>query len=142
MKIIPITTTNGTVFHGLWEKSTERSAGYDGHINNVRVDRTYHPFANESEDAIKSALALKKYRVLVPTDNEYEFNNVISEPVSAKRLSFTENEYLSYKKFYGKELPESMKKIEKELVDCNLARYLNSKSISAIKRFLHSIKII
>ena len=139
MKVVPIKNFNQTVFQGLWGKTYERPAGHDGHINNVEMVNIYHPFANESQSAIESAIAAKKYSVLVPTENEYEFNNVISEPKVAKKLPFTEQEFNLYKRSYGKELPESIKNIEENLVNRNLSKYLNNKFISTIKKFLSKV---
>jgi len=142
MKIDPINTTNQTAFHGLWEKTHERAAGSEGHYNNVRMENCYHPFANESDSSVKAAIESRKYQVLVPTQNEYEFNDVVSKPELGKKLSFTEKEYNAYKGFYGKKLTESMEKIEKELIENGLSHHLNNKKIAAVKRFLHAIKII
>ncbi len=142
MKIMPI--VNNTSFNGLWEKTKETKSLSPDEFSTIDIylDNRYHPFANESESSIARALASKTYQTSIPTDNEYVIQRAISKPVAVKKLSFTEGEFSAYKSFYEKNLPESMKKIEKELVDCNLSHYLNNKTISSIKRFLHKIRII
>ena len=142
MNVISINSADQTAFRGLWGKSSEdRPKLIDDYIVN-KIGRNYHAFADEADMVTKSKIAKNNYDILVPTENDNIMKRVISETKVADRLSFTKEQFAEYKGFYGKVLPERMKKIEQELVDKGLSHYVNNKTLSAIKRFLHNIRII
>lgn len=142
MKINAINNTASTSFNGLWEKSRELVKGYTNSVIYKDEEWYYHPFADESYVSVKKALDSKRYTITVPGLNDFEVEEITSEPKVLSKLSFTEKEFAEYKKFYGKYLPESMKKIEQELVERDLSKYLNSKLLCAAKRLLHAVRII
>ena len=142
MKINSVDNVSNASFKGLWEKSREMVRGAQYYTTYKDMVWYYHPFADESEAAVSCALASKVYKVTVPGINEFETEEITSAPKALAKLSFTEKEFAEYKKFYGKKLPESMVKIEKELIERDLSHYLNSRLVCAAKRLLHRIRII
>ena len=142
MKVISINNTDSNTFKGLWEPERVKVTGTEIHCIHKQLDRNYHPFKGESLGSINDALESKKYTAMVPTVNDYEYEYYVSLPKEAKCLSFTEKEFLGYKKFYGKNLPEAFKNIEKELAENGLARYINGGFFYSVKKFLHNIKLV
>lgn len=133
------TTTNNS-FKGLWKEGTERFAGSD--ILGVRIeqDYSYYPFSNESKLIIESEIKEMRKEISTPGAADYSVNTLKLIPRLEKTLSFTESEYKAYKKFYGKVLPESMKKIEHELKSFGLNQYINKGLWYKVKQFLHCYK--
>lgn len=119
-----------TSFNGLW-------ASY-GSLNNKF--NYYYPFADESADKIKEALKSRTYETYVPASVDMEPEYIISEAKEAKKLNFTEAEYFEYKNFYGKTMPDKIKKVEEELNSIGLKRYLNKGIFYSSKKFLHNLK--
>ena len=142
MKVYPINNTNQTAFQGLWEKTRELSEGFKDDVVNKRRENYYHPFADEADSKIASSLDKKTYSVLIPMRDDAYMMRVVSVAKPMKKLSFTKAEFTEYKNFYKKVLPDNMKKIEQELLEKNLSQYINNKTCTAIKRFLHKIRII
>lgn len=141
MKVLSVnnTTTNNS-FKGLWKEGTERFAGSDILGVKIEQDYSYYPFSDESKLIIESEIREMEKEISVPGAADYSVNTLKLVPRFEKQLSFTESEYKAYKKFYGKELPESMKTIENELKSFGLGKYLNKGFLYKMKQLLHFYK--
>ncbi len=141
MNISPI--KNCSAFNGLM--SDEVSYKTDAGPNFVKDyrKRTYYPFADETE--LCTAYAIKKgsynYSYSLDIDNSCT-TDVLVTTEKGKTLPFTEKEYNNYKKFLGKDMPEQIAAVKNALIEYNLTKYINKGPIFAVKKFLHTLKII
>ena len=138
MKILPI-TNNSNSFKGLWTESSE--VEYISARTSVHTYKNfYYPFADEDEDSIKKALEERKFSVSAPDAEGFGAEVFISKADRADTLSFTEKEYKAYTTFYEKVMPDSIKKVEKELQDKKLWAYVNGGLIFNIKKWSYLFK--
>ena len=141
MKILSTNASNtSSTFRGLWSFGRDYITDADYMSLTRHRDAYYHPFADEAKIITDAELATLKSSITYPGSSDFQVETLVTDAQVAKTLSFTEAEYKGYKKFYGKTLPDSFKKIEQELRLLRLDNYINNGFIYRIKCFLHSLK--
>ena len=131
MHVAPVNSQimpSNTSFKGLWGKrNLENRKTFSLNITEEFVE--YHPFKNESAEAIEKATKDNSSSFLSEGINNvlYKFNNTV---IPQKRLPFTEAEYESYLEapLTERKLNKTEKLIEKELSKRNLNQYKNNAS--------------
>lgn len=134
MKVTLDTTKQS--FHGLLGKEDLISAS----SNQSWYNQPYHPFLDETKEATEQALAIYSGKNVEYSDfgagDEFVMNsktksvNVFED----KRLKFTEEEYRSYRHFAS--TADVSKKVERNLVDNGLEKYINHGLGGSIRKFL------
>ena len=140
MKVVEIKENNSNAFKGLWGQGENKSIRV---VQNYSIQETetipYHPFYKESQEVTNKKINSKFFDIIIPINNGSVNKRSIRKAVLAKPLSFTKEEFQSYKNFYGRKLPEKFAMIEKELANLGLEHYINSGFIYSCKKWLHNI---
>lgn len=140
MKVTAINDANNSTFKGLWGNGKTdymlTKGRYSFHETEVIP---YHPFLGESKDITNKKVRSKFYDIVLSVNDGSAHKRRVRKAIPLAPLSFTKEEFTSYKNFYGKKLPEKFIKIEKELTALGLGHYKNSGFLYSCKKWLHNI---
>ena len=131
---------NNTVFKGLLGAKELEDFTSSGNYHYARMVQDYYPFKDETSEGIDRFV--KTYH----KSNEYEnagettYEEYVVRPL--EKLGFTTNEYFKYRLNYRYGLPIDKKglKIEAELKDKGLTKYLNELPKSKIRKVLTKVR--
>ena len=138
MKISPISNCSNRTFNGLWQQR-KTVVGGDAYTTEWRYENLYFPFSDEAGYFIDRAIDSRTYDVSCPAMNDFETDHIVSDVKVMEKLPFSEEEFRAYKRFYGKVMTDSVKKVEQTLKEFNLYDYINGGKMYEFKKFINRL---